>query len=55
MTDFLQNLYRCKFDLEDHLDHIKSFNIENSEESDELLAAMDRFAEFLSDTESLNK
>lgn len=52
MTEILQNLYRYKFDLEDHLEHVKSFNIENSEETDELLAAMDRFASFLSNVEN---
>jgi hypothetical protein len=55
MTNLPQKLYRYKFDLQDHLEHIKSFNIENPGESDELLTAMDRFAEFLTDVESIRK
>jgi hypothetical protein len=55
MTDPSQKLYRYKFDLQDHLEHIKSFNIENPGESDELLAAMDRLAEFLTDIKGICK
>lgn len=51
MTKFIEKLYRYKLDLDDHLEHVKSFNIDSTEETDELLTAMDRFAEFLSNPE----
>jgi hypothetical protein len=55
MTNFLQNLYRNKFDLEDHLEHVKSFNLEDPEECDDLLDAMDRLAGFLSNIEGIGR
>ena len=55
MTDPLTKLIEYKQMLEEHLDRINSLENENSGETDELFAAMDRFAEFLSNTENIFK
>ena len=55
MTELLRKLLKQKEIIEEHIECLSSFEAETTGELDESLAAMDRFAEFLSDTQSLNQ